>query len=58
MPPWLQIQRRPGRARVALSDRVRGDQAEGTFLSDQVERPPEKVGHEVGIAVRLADAPS
>ncbi len=43
----------PGRARVALGDRVRGDQAEGAALAQQVERAPEEVGDEVGVAVAL-----
>ena len=42
-----------GRSRVALADRVRGDQAEESPGSQQVERPAEEVGHEVGVAVRF-----
>ena len=46
----------PGRACVALSDRVRGDQPEGAFGSHQIERSPKEVGDEVAIAVRGRDA--
>lgn len=42
-----------GRTRVALPDRVSGDQAETTVGSQQVERAAEKVGYQVGVAVRL-----
>ena len=36
---------------VALADRVCGDQAESPSLPQQIERPPEEVGDEIGVAV-------
>ena len=45
-------------AGVALGDRVRGDQPEGAAASQQVERPAEEVGDQVGVAVRLLDGSS
>ena len=39
---------KPGRSRVALADRVRGDQAEGALVAEQVERTAEEVGDEIG----------
>ena len=42
-----------GRARVALADSVRGDQAECPLAPQKVERAAEEVGHEIGVAVRL-----
>src|SRR5262249_30296848 len=42
-----------GRARVALADRVRCDQAESAIVPDQGERAAEEMGDEVGVAVRF-----
>ncbi len=42
-----------GSAGVALRDGVGGDQAERAPAAQEGERPPEEVGHEVGVAVAL-----
>ena len=42
-----------GRARVALADGVRGDQAEGPLVPQQVESTAKEVGHKIGVAVRV-----
>ena len=51
-PPRRMIGRQPGSARVALADRVGGDQPEGTALAQQTEGAAEEMRDEVGVAVR------
>ena len=53
VPTVLTDPAQPGTSRVALSDRVRGDQAEGPLFPQQVKRPTEEVRDEVRVAVRL-----
>src|SRR5208337_4760875 len=43
----------PGRARVSLSDRVRGDQSEASLVSQKGVSPAVKEGHYVGVPLRL-----
>ena len=57
-PPFAQIQRKPGGPRVALADRVRGNQAKAPSRLEQRERAPEEVRSEVGVAVGLRDGPT
>src|SRR5437764_65006 len=42
-----------GAPRVALVDRIRGDQAEGALISQHGVRAAEEVGHEIPISMRL-----
>src|ERR1051325_9661301 len=42
-----------GAARIALRDRVRGDETERSAAPRQIERAPEELGDQIGVAVRL-----